>query len=275
MKISITCIVENTASGELLGEHGLSFLIEAGKNRILFDTGAGNVFAQNASKLRIPRKSIDALVLSHGHYDHTGGIKDALPFLKEDANIFFHPAALEPKYSLRPDGLAYIGISEDDRRLLMEFPGEKISLRNSQEVADGIRTSGEVARMQKEETPESKFFLDSEGKRPDIVLDDLSLFIRTEKGILVLAGCCHSGPVNTIEQARRLFPKDRIRAFVGGTHLVNADERRIAFTSARFKSCSLEVLAPCHCTGEPAKCILFGENRNVYRPCASGSSFRF
>ncbi len=275
METSITCIVENTASGGLLGEHGLSFLIETGKNSILFDTGAGNVFAHNASKLRIPRKSIDALVLSHGHYDHTGGIKDALPFLKDDAKIFFHPAALEPKYSRRPGGLAYIGISEENRRLLMEFPGEKVFLRNSQEVADGVWTSGEVRRIRQEETPESKFFLDPEGKRPDIIMDDLSLFIRTEKGLLVLAGCCHSGPVNTMEQARRLFPDDMIRAFVGGTHLVNADERRIAFTADHFKSNGMEVLAPCHCTGEIAKASLFCENRSAYRPCVSGSLFRF
>jgi len=275
VKISIICIVENTASGDLLGEHGLSFLVETERNRILFDTGAGHVFAHNASKLRISQKSIDSLVLSHGHYDHTGGIKDALPYLKENAKIYFHPAALEPKYSHRPDGFAYIGISEENKRLLMELKGEKIPLRNSHEIAEGIWTSGEVERNCQEEVSGSKFFLDPEGTREDLLIDDLSLFIRTEKGLLVLGGCCHSGPVNTMEQAVRQFPSEGILGFIGGTHLVDADEKRVLSTSDYFSSHGLELIAPCHCTGEIAKAMLFCENRNAYCFCSTGSLFRF
>ena len=102
--MKITVLVENTAeSPGLLAEHGLAFWIEAGSQCILFDTGQGNVLLNNAYRLGISLSRVDAIVLSHGHYDHTGGLADALRGNRPEA-VYAHPAAMKPKFARNKDG---------------------------------------------------------------------------------------------------------------------------------------------------------------------------
>ncbi|MBN1863724.1 MAG: MBL fold metallo-hydrolase [Victivallales bacterium] len=269
LTLRILCVVDNSASGGLLGEHGLSFLVESGGKRMLFDCGAGGALAHNARCLGVREGSLDALVLSHGHHDHTGGLEHALELLANDGRIVFHPAALKPKYSSK-GGMHYIGISDACRERLMSCGLAKTATKSPVELWEGITTSGEIPRVFPEEKGSGNFFSDYEGQVPDTLPDDLSLFIPTKKGVVILSGCCHAGMANTMEHAAKMFGVEKIHAFIGGTHLSDADDERLAFSAGALRSYGIELFAPCHCTGDAAKSILQSELPDIFHRCAAG-----
>ena len=266
-------MVDNIASWGLRGEHGLSFLVESGGKRILLDCGAGDAFEHNARRLGIAKGSLDALVLSHGHYDHTGGLEYALELLSGDGRVVFHPSALEPKYSGK-GGMHCIGIPERCRLRLLSTGLAVNATRLPVELGEGITTSGEIPRMLPEEAG-ANFFSDPDGQIPDGLPDDLSVYIRTAEGLVILSGCCHAGMGNTIEHAARTTGAQRIHAFIGGTHLCDAGDQRINFSIEMLKSRGLAFIAPCHCTGDKAKAVLRSAFPDIYHDCVAGEEYRF
>ena len=248
--IRITTLVENTASGAgLLAEHGLSFWIEYGDRRILFDTGQSDILIKNAEVLGIDLAETDAIVLSHGHYDHTGGLATVLD-IADKAKIYLHPAAVEPKFSQKTSEAKSIGMPDSAKEAIQGQ--HMIWTATPAVIFPGMFVTGQVLRMNDYEDVGGAFFVDENCEKPDELLDDQTLFIESTKGLVVVFGCAHSGVVNTLDYISKLTGRTKIYAVIGGMHLLNASSARIANTVEVFKKYDIQKIAPLHCTGQKA-----------------------
>ena len=192
--VRITVVVENTAQGAgILAEHGLAYWIEWDGHRVLFDTGQGSVLVSNAYKLGIPLHETDAIVLSHGHYDHTGGLAEMLSSGLA-APIYAHPAAFDPKYARNRDGTAReIGIPVAVREALHRHSPNVIKTESPATIVRGLTATGPVPRITDFENTGGPFFLDAACSQPDPLIDDQSLFFEAHEGLVVLLGWCIPG----------------------------------------------------------------------------------
>jgi len=248
--LSITAIVENTAGAfEVAGEWGLALWIQADQHRILCDTGQGHTLQQNARLLGIDIASADALVVSHGHSDHTGGIA-ALMAAGFRGKTYIHPAALLPKYQREktPPHRAK-GIPQASREALLMRASDVVKSSGPVEIAPGILVTGAIPRRNSYEDVPDPFFLDESCTQPDPLVDDQALLIETTRGWTVITGCGHSGLINTLSYAQELTGDSRIAAVVGGLHLFRASAERIQATTENLRNFEVQMLAPCHCTG--------------------------
>ncbi len=249
--LRITQLVENNAGGAgLLGEHGAAFFIEADDHCILFDTGQGFVLRHNAERLGVPLARVESIILSHGHYDHAGGLLTALD-LTGAVDLYLHPDALAPKYNR--DGRT-IGAPVADLQTLRPLTRQMIMQREPTWIAPGILLTGEIPRRHLIEDTGGSFYLDAGRTQPDLLADDQALAIDTLQGVVVLLGCGHSGLINTLDWIRQQIPGRPIHAVIGGTHLLRASAERLAFTIQALAALDIDSLAPNHCTGLAAAC---------------------
>jgi 7,8-dihydropterin-6-yl-methyl-4-(beta-D-ribofuranosyl)aminobenzene 5'-phosphate synthase len=254
LNLRITVLIDDTASrAGLLTEHGLALWIEADGRRILFDTGQSDAFLRNARDLGIDLSAADTLVLSHGHYDHTGGIA-ALLECNPSVSIYCHGGIFAPRFSRRPDGTTKpIGIGPEASGALRKTGGAVHSVSGPVFLDKSIGITGPVPQATDFEDTGGAFFLDPEGERPDPIDDDMALWIKTAAGLVVVTGCCHSGIVNTARHIQSLTGTPGIHTIIGGLHLLNASAQRLKKTIAALNAIpSLQRLALCHCTGEDA-----------------------
>jgi 7,8-dihydropterin-6-yl-methyl-4-(beta-D-ribofuranosyl)aminobenzene 5'-phosphate synthase len=248
--VEITILAENTARGRgLLGEHGLAYWVETPQRRILFDTGQGLALEPNAAACDKRLDEVDAVVLSHGHYDHAGGLQAVLR-LAPRAAVYLHPDALKRHYSGRPD----TGTRAVDEPFLYgggleRHAGPVIHTSSPTEVADGLWVTGQVPRETAYEDTGGDFRLDPDGRVPDPIHDDQSLFFHGADGPVLILGCAHAGVVNTMRHVARLTGANRLHAVIGGMHLLHASPQRIETTIAVFRELDVRLIAPCHCTG--------------------------
>jgi len=264
MSLQITTLSENTAGlGGLMAEWGLSILVESEEINILFDTGQSLSASHNAEIMGIDLSRIDKIVLSHGHFDHTGGLKQALLRIGKEIEIIAHPDIWAAKYSRHQGQEArYIGIPF--HRQTLESLGAKFSLsREPVRLSDNITTSGEIPMTTEYEIIEPHLQV-KEGRRfkPDKLLDDQALIITTGAGLVVILGCAHHGVINTLYHAQKLTGVEAIYAVFGGCHLISATEERIWLTIAALKELGVQLLGLSHCTGLAASAIMareFGE----------------
>ncbi|NYT01180.1 MAG: MBL fold metallo-hydrolase [Methanosarcinales archaeon] len=254
--IQIVTLADNSTclGPRLLGEHGFSACVVASGQRLLFDAGQTGVAAHNARVLGLDLRGVP-VVLSHGHYDHVDGLP-ALLEMTGPVPVFCHPQAFSPRYALQ-EGRPQRPIGPSWRREEMEARGVRFELsREARRLGPGIWLTGEIPRLADFETPEKKLVCDQggqgQGLAVDLVPDDQALVLETDRGLVILLGCAHSGVVNTIRHARQITGTWEVRAIVGGTHLGGADEARIKETVRCLKECNLKILAPCHCTGRAA-----------------------
>lgn len=274
-QINITVLTENSvAGGGLLAEHGLAFWIETGGVKILFDTGQGKVLKNNARILGIRPASADAVVLSHGHYDHTGGLPDTLTDSKK-IRVYAHPGIFEPKYARRTDGtVSEIGIPARGVAAL-RTNAEMVPVEGPTEVAAGFRLTGPIPRINDYEDTGGPFFRDRECSDPDPITDDQAAFLETQNGTVVVLGCAHAGVVNTLRFVQTLTSGRPIHAVLGGMHLLNAGAQRTERTIEAFRRLNIRRLMPCHCTGSAAMARLQREFPEQYEVCVAGSFIRF
>lgn len=270
--LRITVLVENTASGqELLAEHGLSFWIAYGEHRLLFDTGQGYVLKHNARQLSVPLDTAEALILSHGHYDHAGGLVEALETHPAPV-VFLHPAALEPKFAQRSDGIAReIGMPTRCRRFFQEKV-QPVWTETPTRICEGVYVTGPVPRQTEYEDAGGPFFVDSDCRQPDDFPDDQALYMETKAGTVVVLGCAHAGVINTLTYVRELTDNRPIYAVIGGMHLVAAGPERLEKTIAALSQINPRYLMPLHCTGFPAMARLHHEFPEQYRSCPVGTT---
>ncbi len=261
MKISITTMSENTAGrGNLLAEWGLSILIETDTMNILLDTGQSVSASHNADILGVDLSKIDKVVLSHGHSDHTGGLRQILSKVRKKVEIIAHPDIWAAKYRHRQGQEdRYIGIPFQQEEL--ESLGARFNLTTkSTEITDNIITTGEVPMVTDFEQIDSNLFVkEATGFKPDKLLDDQALIINTEQGLVVILGCAHRGIINTLYHAQQLTNVKQIHMVLGGCHLIDATEERIWLTIAALRELGVQRIGVSHCTGSPAAAIMAQE----------------
>ncbi len=195
-------------------EHGLSFLIEIDQMKVLFDTGASNLFLKNAKLLDIDLRSIDSIVLSHGHYDHGNGLQ-----YLEGKPLVCHPECFVRRF--HKNGHTNLGIS-----LSRQEVEEKFILavsRTSLQLSEHLFFLGEIPRINDFESRTTNYHL--EGGEEDYIIDDSGLACLTKRGLVVISGCAHSGICNMVEHARKVTGIDKVQAVIGGFHLKKVDKQ--------------------------------------------------
>lgn len=265
MKLRITTLSENSvADSDFLAEWGLSILVEAGDATVLLDAGASVSAAFNTDNLNIDLQKIDRIVLSHGHTDHTGGLRDLLRRRRKGVEIIAHPDVWAPKYSRRKNKPEkFIGIPFQP--LELEKFGARFKLtREPESLTDSIMTTGEIPMLTNFERVEPHLFVKAGSRwQADKLLDDQALIVKTGLGLVIVLGCAHHGVINTLYHAQKLTGVKKIHMVAGGCHLCDASEERIWQTISAFKELGVKKLALSHCTGMPATVAMvqeFGEN---------------
>ncbi len=273
--IWVTVLVENTVHGRSLqAEHGLSFFIRTPRHCVLFDTGQSELVVSNARLLDVPLADLDAIALSHGHYDHTGGLKAVLD-LAPHSRIYLHPAAVAQKFAGNSDGSSRpVGMSDSVLAALRSAESSIVWTRQPTPIAEGIFLTGEIPRQNTFEDTGGRFFLDEACSRPDPLIDDQAVFFDTVDGIVVLLGCAHAGVVNTVEYIRQITGRP-LHAVLGGFHLWEASAERLSKTLRAIESWKLERLAPAHCTGMAALIRLWSALPGRCFSCPVGASIGF
>jgi 7,8-dihydropterin-6-yl-methyl-4-(beta-D-ribofuranosyl)aminobenzene 5'-phosphate synthase len=254
MKSKITTLVENTVaqSGKkLIAEHGLSFYIETQSNKILFDTGQNLAIANNAQVLGIDLSLVDTVILSHGHYDHTGGLKSLLA-CNRNFTLYAHPDVFGQKVKGVDDNFKYIGIPV--AKNFLEEKGIELKLdKKAVQIVPGIMTTGEIPLENDFEGLESVFYIKKENEVvADTLTDDQAVILDTDKGLTVLLGCSHRGVINTLNHVARLTGKKRIHALMGGLHLGKASDAKLSKIMDHLRGFGLEKIGVGHCTGTRA-----------------------
>lgn len=267
MTVKITTLVENTSGAPFIrGEWGQSLLVETDENTLLFDTGASDLIIENSARLGVDLGKIDKIVLSHGHYDHTGGLQAILINLLESGarpegiEVVAHPDIFQPKFSRIKDNTPTdIGIPFAHEEL--EALGARFNLsREPVELNAFTMTTGEVSlSVGFEKIDPALYTRENNEFVPDPLSDDLGIIIKTERGLIVLLGCAHRGIVNTLYHARRQTGMDKIYAVIGGTHLAYAGKRQLDATIAALRAMNIEKLGASHCTGMMPAARLAGE----------------
>lgn len=274
--IKITVVVDDSeGSPKLFPEHGLSFWVETPAGAFLFDTGQGEALRGNAGPLGIRLADVDTVVLSHGHYDHTGGLIHLLDS-ESPPRIYAHPTALIPHYrkcDVPPH--KFIGMPEEVRCRLADKPGMLTRIDKPQAIVEDVWATGPIPRKNDFENTGGPFFTDATCTHSDLIEDDQAVWMSSAQGIIVLLGCAHSGVVNTLDYIASLVDRKRIHAVIGGMHLQNADENRLEKTLQGLARYGIEVLAPCHCTGRTATSLLRDRMPDTVVPCVCGSTFVF
>ena len=267
----ITVLVENTAGGRgLLGEHGLSFWIELNGKRFLFDTGQGHVLLNNARRLGIGLDHFDAIALSHGHYDHTGGLGEVLRSSRA-TTVYAHPAAFEAKYARNPDGSARdVGMPGLDEEMIRDM-AELVLVEEPVKLCRGLHLTGPVPRTTDFEDTGGAFFKDRACVEPDPLVDDQAAFIETQASTVVILGCAHAGVINTLRHVQSLTGNRPVHTVIGGMHLLHASPERMDKTVDELRRLDVQRLLPCHCTGMAAVARLWQEFPGRCAACPVGT----
>ncbi len=273
-QVRITILVDDEAAPGLAAEHGLSLWIEAHGRRVLFDTGQGAALARNARALGVDLARADSVVLSHGHYDHSGGLAHVLA-VAPAAQVYFHPDVLNHRYVVRAGASRPIHMPRSARTALAGRQGDRLHWVTEHAVlADGVGLTGPIPRNGVPEGGTEPFYLDPEGTQRDPLSDDLALWIETPGGLVVCLGCCHAGLENTLAYIARLRPA-RLRAVLGGLHWQSAGPEQLERGAQSLLARAPDQVVPCHCSGSAAGQVLrrsLGERVAFGR---AGSVFEF
>lgn len=264
MNVRVTILCENTVSSSLpvLGEHGFAAFIETANGNHLFDTGQGLSLSHNSQYLKKDIPTIKSVFLSHGHYDHTGGLVHVLQ-VKRPVQVFAHPDIFSKKYAtVRTNG------QENKKYVGMQYERDELERRGAQftldtvckEVAEEMYLTGEVPRITEYEKGDARLLVERNGAvLPDPMLDDQSLVIKTERGLLIILGCAHAGLINILKHISAYFEHDGIHTVVGGTHLGFLTDEQLERTIDDLKRFDFKRLGASHCTGAKAAARLFQE----------------
>lgn len=223
MTNKITCVVNDISleNKDLKCEHGLSFWLETGSGKVLFDTGqTSRVLEHNLKVLDLDHHQIDAIALSHAHYDHTGGLEW---IINENPGlpVYAHADIFRPRYSRKKGEYKSIGMVLG--REEVSGQSELHLSTQAEEILPCLWTTGDIhERSELEGRSAHHFVKDESAYTPDPYKDDMSLVLEGPNGLILICGCCHAGLLNTLAQVKRDFKKP-LRAVIGGTHLLLFD----------------------------------------------------
>ena len=248
MKLTVLADNNTYIDWYYLGEPAVSYYIEEGDNRILFDTGYSDVFMKNAESMGIDLHALTHIVLSHGHNDHTGGLQ----FLAEKqdiskAELLAHPDCFLPKYYEDE----YIGapFSKQEIAGMTKYHPE----REPYLITENLWYLGEIPRSNDFEAQKPIGIQKCSGiATADYVLDDTALAYKTENGLFIITGCSHSGICNIIAYAKQVCGEERILGVIGGLHLFEVNEQ-MQKTISYMNACNMKLFYPCHCVSLAVK----------------------
>jgi 7,8-dihydropterin-6-yl-methyl-4-(beta-D-ribofuranosyl)aminobenzene 5'-phosphate synthase len=270
----------------LRAEHGFAALVSFTRgnreHRVLFDTGISpDGLTENMRRLGLPLEAVEAIVLSHGHYDHVGGMDGVVRELgTANLPVFLHPEAWSRRRITFPGGDS-VRIAAPSRRALEDAGFEILERRESSFLFDGaLLVTGEVDRTTSFEQglgPSHQAYREGEWRHDQLVLDDQALVAKVRgRGLVVLTGCGHAGIINTLRYVTKLTGCGRLHAVLGGFHLSGGRfEPLIAPTCDAFSEFAPDFLVPAHCTGWKATHALAARFPDSFLPNAVGTRFEF
>lgn len=282
--VRIVTILDDYAGYEtsFLAQHGIAIMIEACSEgvckRILMDTGQSALpILHNMKLLDIDPASIDAVLLSHCHYDHTEGLADTLKAIgRKDIPVIAHTSIFRPNYVFKPF-IRNIGVVKENGRKAIEDAGGLLVLVDEPfEIMPGVITTGVVPRKRDfEKQGIGTYNLEAGHITPDEILDDLSLAVKVKgKGLAVISGCSHAGIVNIIDWSKELTAEPRVDVVIGGFHLIEASAERIEKTAQVLKSLEVGRVITGHCTGLAALCEFSKVLGDRFEQLHVGTTFR-
>ena len=265
MTLRLDIVCENTVGRPIpaLGEHGFACLVKTPSGIWLFDTGSGETLLANLEALQLDAHQIDGVILSHGHYDHCGGL---LPLLRKigPRPVYAHPHIFRERFwqgqhEERPIGMQY---SRDE----LEAAGADFHFCDKfTELSQGLFLSGAIPRLASFEVgdPHLVRHAGSEDSwTADELQDDSALAMETSKGLVVLLGCAHAGLANTLEYFLHKRQNPRIHAIIGGTHLGPANDDQFFATVDYLAELNPDRLGLSHCTGQARSAQLYARFPN-------------
>lgn len=270
----VTCVIDDAVGQDspFRGEHGLAFLIEVGDRRVLFDTGqSGTTLLHNLKLLDVDPVTIDAVAISHGHYDHTGGLPALVELLRPRIPLYAHSDLGRERYDLRDGRAKSVGLPYDQEELAARLALELSIV--PQGIVPGVWTTGEISQRP-EPLGSSAHHRMRHGDTlvTDAYRDDMSLVLQLDGHLLLLCGCCHAGLLNTLAHVQRTFERP-IAAIAGGLHLVNASQADLSRIGAVLAAMpELRRVYPSHCTGKAAvEALTRTLGPDIVRPCLTGT----
>lgn len=249
--VKITTLIEDTAEGNgLLSEHGISFWIEFGEHKILFDTGMSGIIMRNADILGVNLAQAEAIVISHGHYDHTGGLEPVLNVATK-AKVYLHPDAVDRKYRYSGGSSRAIGLTNASKKVLAWHADKnKVTwTKEKTEIFPGFFVTGQIPRVNDFEKEEPDFFLDEQRGTPDILNDDQAAFFNTQNGLVIILGCAHAGVINTLDYITKITGIKNVHTVMGGFHLIGSGKEKISKVVDNLERFGIQRIGPGHCTG--------------------------
>lgn len=272
METKITVIVDNVATDNLRGEWGLSLLVEYGEKKILADSGASDLFAENLSKLGFRIEEIDYATLSHAHYDHANG----MPRFFQDnskAKFYLRETTDENCYAKKLFIRKYIGIP---KHILRDYADRIEIVSGDYKLCEGVYlVPHKTADLGKIGRREMMYRKTENGWMPDDFSHEQSLVIDTEKGLVIINCCSHGGTFNIINEVKKTFPDKKVYGLIGGFHLFNKSEKEIRNVSRDILKTGIEYVCTGHCTKERAYNIMKKELGDKLHPLRVGAEIIF
>ena len=237
-----TVLVENNSNcDDLLTEHGVSFLIEADGKKVIFDVGATDLFLKNAKNLSMDLSGVDQVILSHGHYDHIGGLE----YIK-NKKVYVHPDIFIPKYHMNNDLYEYSGFSQSKGHYKSINGLEFIEIRKTLSLTSNIKLHVDF----KKPAPNDFYLKVDEEYVPDLFVDELVLSVNTPSGLVIVTGCAHSGIINIIDKVISDSGSEDIYALLGGFHLYDLDQEETKNIAKEISQYNISKIGISHCTGD-------------------------
>jgi 7,8-dihydropterin-6-yl-methyl-4-(beta-D-ribofuranosyl)aminobenzene 5'-phosphate synthase len=283
-QVSLFVLAEDHAGYDSLfwAQFGTSFLLSCKTNNvkknILFDAAiSAEPILHNMNLLGLdPKKDIDMIAISHCHFDHTAGLVGMLKEIgKQNIPIIAHPGIFRTVVEME-SYIWSIGLTSENSRIRIEEEGGKWLLtKEPVKLVPGVMTSGEIERNFEKKVTLDSYNLENGSLVRDEILDDTSLYLNTNEGLVVVSSCSHAGIVNIVKQGIKLTGKERVKAVIGGFHLIDADEERIKRTVNALKDLGVEKIYTGHCTGLKAEAVFLDSFGDKFEELYSGKVLNF